>query len=49
MTEQSLHNLTEEELIDLLTELDRIKVSAEEVLLAKLQSDQSAVRVSSPH
>ena len=40
MTERSLHNLSEDELIDLLTELERIKESAEELLLARLQARQ---------
>ena len=36
MTQQSLHNLTEGELIDLLTELERIKERAEEALFQRM-------------
>ena len=42
MTDRSLHDLSEDELIDLLTELERIKGNAEEALLARLRAGQSA-------
>lgn len=38
MTERSPHNLSEDELIDLLTELERIKELAEEKLFERLEA-----------
>ena len=47
MTDRSLHDLSEDELIDLLTELERIKENAEETLLRRLKMPAAAVKRSS--
>ena len=44
MTDRTLHDLTEDELIDLLADLERVQVKAEELLLGRRAKHRDRLR-----
>ena len=44
MTDRTLHEMTDDELIDLLVELERVKGRAEELLLGRMAKQRSRLR-----